>query len=336
MLKLLPDPNFGAAGLLSNNYAASGTGSFHTNQADVRIDDQFSDKLHLFGRYTFFNSTLDGASVFGNAGGSGFGTNGFAGHDTSLDQSLASGGDYTLSPTWLTDFRFGWFRYHFNEEQPGFNQPLGSQLGIPGVNTGDINLNGGLPSFNIDNLSTYGTTTAPFLETESQFQFTNNWSHIVGRHNIKFGADIRYARQHAVGLDNNNFRSGNFHFAASETGASGANQSPGVGLATFLLGDVTQFQRTQTADTNAQEHQYRAFYYAQDQWRVTDTFTLSYGLRWEWYFPEAVNGKGKGGLLDLNTGDVRIAGYGPYGNDLNVQKSWTKFAPRLRFQLAGA
>lgn len=328
LLNLLPAPNFGAAGLLNNNYAASGTGSFHTNQADVRIDDQASQNLHLFGRYTFFNSTLDGGSVFGPAGGSGFGTNGFAGHDTSLDQSLASGGDYTLSPKWLTDFRFGWFRYHFNELQPGFNQPLGAQLGIPGVNTGDINLNGGLPSFNIDGLSTYGTTTAPFLETESQFQFTNNWSHIVGRHNFKFGADVRYARQHAVGLDNNNFRSGNFHFASSLTGS---DTSPGVGLATFLLGDLSAFQRTQTADTNAMEHQWRAFYYAQDQWRVTDTFTLSYGLRWEWYFPEAVNGRGKGGLLDLNTGDVRIAGYGNYGNDLNVQKSWTNFAPRLGF-----
>jgi hypothetical protein len=331
LLNLLPTPNHGAPGLLSSNYAASGTGVFDTNQADVRLDTQLSQKLHVFMRYTFFDSALDGASVFGDAGGSGFGTNGFAGSDTSQDHSLAAGGDYTLSPKWLTDFRFGWFRYHFNEHQPGYNQPLGANLGIPGVNTGDLNLNGGLPSFNIEGLSTYGVTTAPFYENENQFQVTNNWSHSIGSHNIKFGADVRYAIQHAIGLDNNNFRSGNFHFAASNSGAAGPNQSPGVGLATFLIGNTTQFQRTQTADTNAQEHQWRAFYYAQDQWRVTNTFSLSYGLRWEWYFPEAVNGKGKGGLLDLDTGNVRIAGYGGYGNDLNVQKSWTMFAPRIGF-----
>jgi len=326
LLTLMPDPNRGPAGSLASNYAASGTGSFNTNQTDVRIDDQLSLKAHLFGRYTIFNSTLDGGSVFGAAGGSGFGTNGFAGHDTSLDQSLAAGGDYAVSSSWLTDFRFGWFRYHFDEQQPGFNQPLGANLGIPGVNTGDINLNGGLPQFNIEGLSTIGVTTAPFYENENQFQVTNNWSHLVGNHNFKFGVDVRRANQHAIGLDNNNFRSGNFHFAASD---SGSDTSAGVGLATFLLGETTQFQRTQTANTNAQEHQYRAFYYAQDQWRATNKITLSYGLRWEWYFPEAVNGKGNGGLLDLNTGNVRIAGYGPYNESLNVKKSWDMFAPRI-------
>jgi hypothetical protein len=328
LLNLLPAPNTGTAGQLFNNYAASGSGTFHTNQFDVRIDDQFSDKLHLLGRYTFFNSSLDGGSVFGAAGGSGFGTNGFAGTDTSQDHSLTAGGDYTLSPKWLTDFRFGWFRFHFNELQPGYNQPLGTDLGIPGVNTGDLNLNGGLPSFTIDGLSQYGTTTAPFLLTEDSFQVNNNWSHSVGRHNIKFGVDFRRVNLDAVGLDNNNFRSGNFHFQAVNTGSADTGD-PGVGLATFLLGDTTQFQRTQTADPSAATHQYRAFYYAQDQWRLTNTLTLSYGLRWEWYFPEAADGKGQGGLLNLDTGNVEIAGYGSYDNSLNVKRSWTKLAPRI-------
>ena len=329
LLNLLPTPNFGVADKIFDNYTKSGTGSFHTNQFDVRMDDQLSDKLHLFGRYTFFNSSLSGGSVFGAAGGSGLGVNGFAGTDTSQDHSLTAGGDYTLSPKWLTDFRFGWWRYHFNSLQPGYNQPLGTNLGIPGVNTGDINLNGGLPSFNIDGLSTYGVTTAPFLENENSYQVNNNWSHSIGHHNIKFGADLRYVTQHAVGLDNNNFRSGNFHFGGINTGSADIGPSPGVGLATFLLGDTTAFQRTQTANVNAQEHQYRAFYYAQDQWRITNNLTLSYGMRWEWYFPEAVNGKGNGGLLDLDTGNVRIAGYGVYNNSLNVARSWKKFAPRL-------
>src|ERR1700692_712995 len=75
LLNLIPAPNHGAAGALTNNYAASGTGSFHTNQFDVRVADQFSEKMHLFGRYTYFNSSLNRASVFGPAGGSGFGTN---------------------------------------------------------------------------------------------------------------------------------------------------------------------------------------------------------------------------------------------------------------------
>ena len=260
------------------------------------------------------------------AGGNGFGSGNFAGTDSAKDQSIAAGGDLVVSPKWATDFRFGWFRIHINEQGPDYNKPVGTSLGIPNVNQGDLSLNGGLPQFNIDGLSEYGTSTNQFLQTESQFQLVNNWTHMMGNHSIRFGVDGRYALNHLVGLDNNNVRSGNFHFAASNTqGPTGA----GVGLATFLLGNVTQFQRTQTQNTNAQERQKRFFSYAQDQWRVTNKLTINYGLRWEIYFPETVNGKGQGGLLDLNTGNIRIAGYGPYGTNLNVNNELTHLAPRI-------
>jgi carboxypeptidase family protein len=334
--KLLPRPNVTGAGIV-NNYLASGSGPFKTNQLDARIDDQLSEKLHVFGRYTYFNSDLSGAPFFGAAGGQGFGNGGFAGTDTARDQSVAAGGDYVLSPHWLTDFRFGYYRIHLNEQGPDFNKPLGNELGIPNANVGDLALNGGLPQFNIENASNgtngggnleYGTSANQFLQTQSQFQFVNNWSHLVGNHNFRFGGDGRYGLNHIVGLDNNNVRSGNFHFAALRTGS---DTSPGLGFATFLLGDTTSFQRTQTQNTNAQERQKRIFSYVQDQWRLTNKFTLTYGIRWEIYFPETVNGKGQGGLLDLNTGNIRIAGYGPYGTNLNVENRYTNLAPRIGF-----
>ena len=281
-------------------------------------------------------SVLSGDPFFGAAGGPGFGSGSFAGTDTARDQSLAAGGDYIVSANWLTDFRFGWYKIHLNEQGPDFNQPLGNQLGIPNANVGDLSLNGGLPQFNIDAPATngtngggnleYGTSANQFLQNASQFQIVNNWSHLKGNHNIKFGGDVRYGLNHVVGLDNNNVRSGNYHFFALRT-AGGT--SPGLGFATFMLGDVSQFQRTQTANTNAAERQKRIFSYVQDQWRVTPKLTLTYGLRWEIYFPETVNGKGNGGLLDLDTGDIRIAGYGGFGTNLNVKKSWDNFAPRL-------
>jgi outer membrane receptor protein involved in Fe transport len=332
--KLLPAPNVAGAGIV-NNYLASGSGPFHTNQFDTRVDDQQSDRLHLFGRYTYFSSELSGAPYFGAAGGQGFGNGGFAGTDSARDQSIAAGGDYVVSTTWLTDFRFGYYRIHLNEQGPNFNQPLGNQLGIPNANVGDLSLNGGLPQFNVENASNgtngggnleYGTSANQFEQNASQFQFVNNWSHTVGNHNIKFGGDVRYGLNHIIGLDNNNVRSGNFNFKALRTGSS---TSPGLGFATFLLGDVTSFQRTQTQNTNAQERQKRIFSYIQDQWRLTSKLTLNYGLRWEIYFPETVTGKGQGGLLDLDTGDIRIAGYGPYGTNLNVDKRFTNLAPRI-------
>jgi Carboxypeptidase regulatory-like domain/TonB dependent receptor len=342
-LKLIPAPNVAGAGIV-NNYSASGSGIFNTNQADARVDSQLTGKLHAFGRYTYFGSSLSGAPFFGAAGGQGFGSGGFAGTDAARDQSVAAGIDEVVSPSWLTDVRFGYLRIHVDENGPDFNQPLGNNLGIPNANVGDLALNGGLPQFNIDNASNgtngggnleYGTSAAQFLQNSSQYQIVNNWSHQMGNHNIRFGADLRYALNHIVGLDNNNVRSGNFHFYQTRTAGVldpvAGTTSSGLGFATFMLGDVTAYQRTQTQNTDAQERQKRLFFYGQDQWRLTNKLTVNYGLRWEMYFPETVTGKGQGGLLDLNTGNIRIAGYGPWGSNLNVQKSWTDLAPRVGF-----
>ena len=60
-----------------------------------------------------------------------------------------------------------------------------------------------------------------------------------------------------------------------------------------MLGDVTNLGRYVSTSTDAAERQHRMFYYAQDTWRVTSKLTVNYGLRWEVYFPEYVNGKGQ-------------------------------------------
>lgn len=335
LLKLMPTPTDTTT--IVNNYIAFGTGSFNNDQFDVRGDYQASTRLHMFGRYTRFNSDLAGAPYFGEAGGAGF-ANGFAGADNALYQNVAAGGDFALSSKWLTDFRFGWYHVYINEEGPSYDQAEGTDLGIPNVNQGDLSLNGGLPQFNIDVPNTgangssnveYGTSTNQWYQREYQAQIVNNWTHFVGNHTIRFGGDVRRAHNHLIGVSNDQLRAGNFQFSASRT--AGADSS-GLGYASFLLGDVSSFNRTQTRNTNAAEHQYRSFFYAQDQWRVRNNLTLNYGLRYELYWPEAVNGKGNGGLLDLNTGDIRISGYGAYNNALNVQQSYHLFAPRIGVQ----
>jgi hypothetical protein len=327
-------PNVGGSAII-NNFATSGSGIFNTNQSDGRVDGRFGDKLHLFGRYTYFGVALSGNPFFGAAGGLGYGPSGFAGTDSARYQSVAAGGDYVVSSTWITDFRFGYYRIYNNTVGPNPNQPLGNALGIPNANVGDLALNGGLPQFNIDIPSNgsnggqnveYGTSANPTLQQTSQWQFVNNWSHQVGNHNIKFGADYRYGKNHTVSIASNALRSGTFFFAAPRT--SGPNSS-GVGFATFLLGDTTTFWRTQTQNTNAQTRQSRFFTYAQDQWRVTPKITLNYGLRWELYTPESVTAKGAGGLLNLNTGILQIAGYGSNSDTLNVKNNFSNFAPRL-------
>jgi hypothetical protein len=78
------------------------------------------------------------------------------------------------------------------------------------------------------------------------------------------------------------------------------------------LGDVTNFARYVSTSINAKESQKIVFTYVQDTWRITPNLTLNLGVRWEFYFPETVNGAGQGGFADLTTGTIRVAGYGPY------------------------
>jgi hypothetical protein len=333
--KLLPPPNAGAANAVENNFATSGSGIFNTDQSDVRVDDKWGQNLHLFGRYTYFTGNLSGAPFFGAAGGLGYGAGGFAGTDAFHYSSLASGGDYVVSSRWLTDFRFGYYRIYNNTAGPNANQPLGNQLGIPNANVGDLSLNGGMPQFNIDIPSNganggqnieYGTSANATLQQTASYQFVNNWSHQFGNHNIKFGADYRYGKNWTLSTQSNALRAGTYFFASPRT--SGGS-SPGLGFATFLLGDATTFWRTQTANENAQTRQTRFFTYVQDQWRATSKITVNYGVRWELYTPEKVTAAGAGGLLSLDTGILGIAGVGQFNDSVNVKNNLTLFAPRL-------
>ena len=57
--------------------------------------------------------------------------------------------------------------------------------------------------------------------------------------------------------------------------------------------------------------------------------TINYGLRWEIYFPQYVNGKDNGGFQNLATGEVMIAGENGVGLNGNVKTAFTHFAPRI-------
>ncbi len=341
LLKFLPLPNApgdpGAS--FRNNYAATGSEAFDSNAWDTRWDYFISEKQSLFGRYSNqqFNKFAPGA--FGILpGGPALNNINFAGTSDVVNQSIAMGYTRTFNPTLITDVRFGYVRYRVNVLPNGLGTSPAKDAGIPGLNL-DPYFTSGLPAFFIQgdggtNLGySLGTNqcNCPLAQREQQYQFVDNTTKIVGNHTFKFGADLRYALQLRVPSDSH--RAGELTFGTGRTGAFDANGSQvggtGLGLASFLIGDVTSFGRYVSTSTDAQERQKRFSWYGQDQWRITPKLQLSYGLRWEMIFPEKVNAPGNGGQLDLRTGLINVFGIGGVSDHGIQDMNYKNFAPRL-------
>ena len=132
ILSLLPAPN--ATGINNgtvDNYTASGSGSFNDYQYVGRVDYSVNQKLNVFGRYSHSHFTLSGSPIFGTQiGGPGLGYLGLAGQSQINNYSLATGFDYTLSSSLLTDFRFGWFKYNPHSTKYDANVAAATALGL--------------------------------------------------------------------------------------------------------------------------------------------------------------------------------------------------------------
>jgi len=330
LLKLIPLPNLASTTPSAPNYSASGFGLLNSDAFNVRVDRYQSERLHLFGRYSFMRYEVSAPGAFGElVGGPSFSS--FSGASSLRNQSVTAAADYVLRPNWLTDFRFGFFRYRVFVNPNGLGTSPAKDAGIPGLNL-DPYYTSGMPYFNITGTGGFAfgyslgvnSCNCPLNEQENEYQWVGNVTHTFGNHSLKFGADYRFQQNLRVPSDTH--RSGELTFNPTTTsGPSGG----GLSLASFLLGQVSSFGRYVSNSTDAAERQKRLFSYVQDTWRITPKLTVNYGLRHEIYFPQYVNSKDSGGFQSLATGEVLIAGENGIGLNGNVKTSFVHFAPRL-------
>jgi outer membrane receptor protein involved in Fe transport len=330
VLSLIPLPNApGTNNGTRDNYVVSGTEKYNSDAFDARVDGRLSPSVNTFVRYSFAKFDINGPQAFGKGGGPELVSLG--GVSKVRNHSVAAGADYTINPTTILDVRFGFFKYGVDVLPNDYGTTPATQAGIPGLNL-DNTFSSGLPFFELNDGTAQmrfgsgldaGRCNCPLSEHEKQFQIVSNLTKSLSNHTIKFGVDIRRAYNLRVPSDSH--RSGQLYFnGAGTTGPTGG----GMGLATFLLGDVQQMHRYVSPNTNARESQWREFFYAQDTWRVTQKLTLNYGLRADIINPQAVNEPGNGGWLDIHTGEIRVGGVGDIDLQGNV-KNKVNWAPRV-------
>ncbi|MFB3921350.1 MAG: TonB-dependent receptor domain-containing protein [Terriglobia bacterium] len=330
LLNLLPMPNVPGATGAAPNYAVSQVERFDTNQWDIRVDHYVNDRLRYFGRYDYFGSDINAPGAFGLFGGpQPFPS--FEGRSLARNQNGVLSATYDVTTSMLATFRFGATRYRVIVSSLDGDVALADQVGIPGLNLAGKPDTLGLPDLFINGTGGFQMgyqCNCPLHQTENVFDWGTDWTWVKGNHTIKWGGDVQAAQN--LRLPSDQHRAGVYNFDPSITATLENGQvEGGVGLASFLLGDATNFGRFAQISTNQQDRQKRMFYFGQDTWRITPKLTLNYGVRWDTWFPDASLHPGQGGRYDVADNLVRIPGVGGISMSADSETQWANISPRL-------
>jgi Carboxypeptidase regulatory-like domain/TonB dependent receptor-like, beta-barrel len=337
LVALMPNPNLPGN---TNNYFALLAFHKDTDFLDGKVDANLTDKDRLSMRFSYQRPATFQAPIFGLAGGPAQGN--FEG--SGLQNTYSTGLNYNrfFSNTLVAEFRVGVAWYHNEAHNSDFGTSTSQSLGIPGVNLDKITsgivgvtINGGFSNPLIG-----FSASLPWVRAETNIDFVNTWTKILGNHTVKFGVDFRRIRD-ALLQEQTFSPRGLYTFSDGQTAlkctAVLLPQCPKIGtsptsftndFASFLLDVPSQAGRDlATFFPNYRASQFFAF--AQDKWLVTPKLSADIGLRWEFYPPATP--AAKGGFSNYNpvNNTLIVSGIGGNPNDLGIATHYKYFAPRL-------
>jgi hypothetical protein len=330
LLGLLPAPNQPSATGVNNYYQLLG---FHkdTTSFDTKVDYDPTDSDRIAVRLSYARPEIFQAPAFGLAGGAANGA--FQGQG--LQRTYSGGINYNriFSATLISEFRFG-VAYYNNIATPsdyGLNQS--EQLGIPGINLNQIT--SGLVGINIGQFYSNPllgySASLPWTRAETNIDFSNIWTKIIGNHTIKWGGDLRRIRD-ALLQEQTFSPRGLYTFAAGQTALNNNGKQSATSyynnLAAFLL-DLPNQAGRDLATYFPAIRAWQLFAFAQDKWVVTPKLTIDLGLRWEFYPPFTPQFPGGFSNYNPQNNSLVIAGVGGNPSNLGRKTYYRYFAPRF-------
>jgi hypothetical protein len=267
-----------------------------TSLYSLRLDHNINNNNRLSLRVNVSPSTVTGLE--GSGEDQPFGQNAYSrtSEQTYRDVTGVVQDTWAIGPNQVNEFRFQYARrglsFFYNTAIPA----------------------GADPAVNIPGYAYFGREPYSYIQrVEQRYQFTDNFSWSIGRHDTKFGVDVNFLPLTATFSVNygGNYDFGNFAAFPSPFPALNPVQAYGAGLP----GDFVQG----LGSPNDSFHNIPIGAFWQDSWRVRPTVTLNLGLRYDVEIPPTFK----------PVTQLGQAGYNLLGLQKGIQTDKNNIQPRI-------
>lgn len=330
LLASIPQPNLPPTAR-GQNYLLQESPTQNTDILNTTVLHTINAKFNLNGSYSLSSERTD---TFGNFLST-------AGNQSLLNQSATLGLSHNWSPRVVESTSLTWSRSRVRvDSHNAFDNALspaalGIDLSVPSSEISAANY--GLPEISFTNFSGFNDPI-PSLTHNETFRLDDNLTWVHKNHALRFGGELRRIELNTDGSPNPR---GGFVFTGIATGndladfltcATTSDACPTSGSVESGFPFTTTLQLAANPSTYLRSWGVAA--YAQDDWRMTKTFSLQYGLRYDALTPPVELNNNMVNLNVSNLADVvqlgRVGGLAPDGLPRAlIHGKYDNFEPRV-------